>query len=65
MERSRKDWLVYLDVTNFLDKEYEKFWSRPGYERITRLGVQWDFEAGYRYERICGTRYSSRVYAHT
>jgi iron complex outermembrane receptor protein len=38
-----KDWLVYVDVTNFLDKEYEKYYGRPGNERIFRLGVQWDF----------------------
>ena len=38
-----KNWLVYLDVTNFLDKEYEKYYGRPGNERIFRLGVQRDF----------------------
>jgi iron complex outermembrane receptor protein len=43
VERSWKDWLVYLDVTNFLDKEYEKYYGKPGNERIFRLGVQWDF----------------------
>ena len=39
VERSWKEWLVYLDVTNFLDKEYEKYYGRPGNERIFRLGV--------------------------
>ena len=43
VERSWKDWLVYLDVTNFLDKEYEKYYGRPWNERIFRLGVQWNF----------------------
>lgn len=43
IERSWKDWLAYLDVTNFLDKEYEKYYGRPGNERIFRLGVQRDF----------------------
>lgn len=43
VERSWRDWLVYLDVTNFLDKDYEKYYGRPGNERIFRLGVQWDF----------------------
>lgn len=42
VERSWKDWLVYLDVTNFLDKEYEKYYGRPWNERIFRLGVQWN-----------------------
>jgi outer membrane cobalamin receptor len=39
VERSWRDWLVYLDVTNFLDKDYEKYYGRPGNERIFRLGV--------------------------
>ena len=43
LEYTWKDWLVYLDVTNFLDKYYEKYRRRPGNERIFRLGVQWDF----------------------
>ena len=43
VERSWIDWLVYLGVTNFLDKDYEKYRGRPGNERIFRLGVQWDF----------------------
>ena len=40
VERSWKDWLVYLDVTNFLDKDYEKYRGRSGAERIFRLGLQ-------------------------
>ena len=40
VEHSWKNWLVYLDVTNFLDKEYEKYHGKPGNERIFRLGVQ-------------------------
>ena len=43
VERSWRDWLVYLDVTNFLDKEYEKYYGRPGNERVFRVGVQWVF----------------------
>ena len=43
VERSWRDWLVYLDVTDFIDKKYEKYYGRPGNERIFRLGVQWDF----------------------
>ena len=43
VERSWKDWLVYLDVTNFIDKKYEEYRGCPGHERIIRLGVQWDF----------------------
>ena len=43
VERSWKIWLVYLDVTNFLDKDYEKYRGRPGNERILRVGVQWNF----------------------
>ncbi len=43
LEHTWKDWLVYLDVTNFLDKHYEKYRGRPGAERVFRLGVQWDF----------------------
>lgn len=43
VERSWKDWLVYLGATNFLDKDYEKYRGRPGNERILRVGVQWDF----------------------
>ena len=39
VERSWRDWLVYLDVTNFLDKDYEKYYGRPGNERIFRLGL--------------------------
>lgn len=44
VERSWKDWLVYLDVTNFLDKKYEKYHGRPGNERVLRVGVQRDFK---------------------
>ncbi|MDL1964539.1 MAG: TonB-dependent receptor plug domain-containing protein [Deltaproteobacteria bacterium] len=43
VERSWRDWLVYLDVTNFLDKNYEKYYGKPGNERVFRLGVQRDF----------------------
>ncbi len=43
VERSWKKWLVYLDVTNFLDKHYEKYFGRPGAERVFRLCVQRDF----------------------
>lgn len=39
VERSWIDWLVYLGMTNFLDKDYEKYRGRPGNERIFRLGV--------------------------
>ena len=38
-----KDWLVYLDVTNFLDKKYEKYCGKPGNERVFRQGLQWDY----------------------
>ena len=38
-----KDWVVYLETTNFLDKHYEKYHGKPGNERIFRLGVHWDF----------------------
>ena len=40
VERSWKDWLVYLETTNLLDKHYEKYRGSPGDERIVRLGVQ-------------------------
>ena len=43
VERSWKDWLVYLDVTNFLDKECEKYYGRSGNERVFRLGMKRDF----------------------
>lgn len=43
VERTWKELLVYLDVTNFLDKKYEKYYGSPGNERIFRLGVQWNF----------------------
>ena len=43
VERSWRDWLVYLETSNFLDKHYEKYRGRPGAERVLRLGVQWDF----------------------
>ena len=57
MERSWKDWLVYLDVTNFLDKDYEKYYGRPGAERVFRLGVQrafsnWGPQRGNSYRLI-------------
>ena len=43
VERSWKIWLVYLETINFLDKKYEKYYGRPGNERVFRLGVQWSF----------------------
>jgi hypothetical protein len=43
VERFWKDWLVYLETTNFLDKHYEKYRGRPGNERIIKVGMQWDF----------------------
>jgi outer membrane cobalamin receptor len=43
VERSWRDWLVYLETSNFLDKHYEKYRGRPGAERVFRLGVQRDF----------------------
>ncbi len=43
VERSWRGWLVYVDMTNFMDKDYEKYYGRPGNERIFRLGVQWNF----------------------
>ncbi|MCK4390268.1 MAG: hypothetical protein KAV83_08545 [Desulfobacterales bacterium] len=43
VERSWKDWLVYLQTTNFLDKHYEKYRGSAGDERVFRLGVQCDF----------------------
>ena len=43
VERFWKELLVYLDVTNFLDKKYEKYCGRPGNERVFRLGVPWGF----------------------
>ena len=46
VERSWKNWLVYLDVTNFLDKKYEEYRGCPGNERVFRLGMQWDFYRG-------------------
>ena len=39
VERSWKDWLVYLETTNCLDKEYEKYYGRPGNERVFRQGL--------------------------
>jgi iron complex outermembrane receptor protein len=43
VESSWKDWLVYLETTNFLDKHYEQYRGCPGAERVLRLGVQRDF----------------------
>jgi|LGVF01.1.fsa_nt_gb iron complex outermembrane receptor protein len=43
LEHTWKDWVVYMETTNFLDKHYEKYRGRPGAERVFRLGVQWDF----------------------
>ena len=40
VERSWRDWLVYLGVTNFLDKKYEKYHGRLGAERVFRVGIQ-------------------------
>ena len=43
LTRTWKDWLVYLETTNFLNKHYEKYRGRHGAERIFRIGFQWDF----------------------
>ena len=48
VERSRIDWLVYLETTNFLDKHYEKYRGRPGNERPNPL-----FEKAERKQRLC------------
>ena len=58
MERFWKELLVYLDVTNFLDKKYEKYCGRPGNERIFRLGVQWVFRRFFScgWQGICRVR---------
>ena len=39
VERSWKDWLVYLETTNCLDKEYEKYYGRLSNERVFRQGL--------------------------
>jgi outer membrane cobalamin receptor len=43
LEHTWENWLVYLNVTNFLDKKYEEYRGCPGHERIIRLGMQWNF----------------------
>ena|GEM_PF-2200723 len=40
---TKKSWQMYLEATNLFDKDYEEYRGKPGYGRIIKAGMQWDF----------------------